>query len=220
MIICVTGTNTDVGKTVATAALAAEWRRRGQEVVVAKPVQTGEPDGHGDAASVHRLTGIDTREMVRFPEPLAPNLAARRAGLNQVQRAEVVEWIRALDKPGRVVLVEGAGGVLVRLGEGVTLLDIAEDLQASAYVVCSLELGSLNAAELTVGAIRRRGIEVRGIIGGLLPQEPDLAVRLNVEEMPVVTGATLLGCLPASAGQLSAPDFADMAQRVFGAAEL
>lgn len=83
MIIYVTGTNTDVGKTVATAALASAFKQRGREVVYAKPLQTGEPEGKGDAATVGKLAGVEIAEMVRFPEPLAPNLSARRAGMGQ-----------------------------------------------------------------------------------------------------------------------------------------
>ena len=121
MIIYVTGTNTDVGKTVATAALASAFKQRGREVVYAKPLQTGEPEGKGDAVTVGKLAGVEVTEMVRFPEPLAPNLSARRAGMDQPGLQELKEWIAALDAPGRVVLVEGAGGLLVRLADAYTL---------------------------------------------------------------------------------------------------
>lgn len=72
MIICITGTNTDVGKTIATAAIAAQLKAAGKHVIVAKPVQTGEPAGLGDAPTISRLAGVETREFVRYPEPLAP----------------------------------------------------------------------------------------------------------------------------------------------------
>ena len=63
--------------------------------------------------------------------------------------------------------------------------------------------------KLTVEAARHRGLHVLGLIGGSLPAQPDLATRLNVEEMPQVTGVPLLGCLPAGVGQLSREEFAD-----------
>ena len=207
MIICITGTNTDVGKTIATAALAAQLKAAGKHVVVAKPVQTGEPAGLGDAPTISRLAGVETREFVRYPEPLAPNLSARRARMPQPNRRELVEWIRNID--AEVVLVEGAGGLLVRLADDFTLADIACDLGAPLIVVTSMGLGSLNAAELTVEAARTRGLQILGLIGGSLPTEPDLATRLNVEEMPQVTGVPLLGCLPAGVGRLSRDEFAD-----------
>lgn len=80
MIIFITGTGTDVGKTIATAALASVYQQQGNEVVVAKPVETGEPEGSGDAVTIAGLVGVETAEFIRYPEPLAPNLTARRAG--------------------------------------------------------------------------------------------------------------------------------------------
>ena len=118
----------------------------------------------------------------------------------QPDRAELVEWIRGIEAD--VVLVEGASGLLVRLADDLTLADIASDLGAPIVIVTSMGLGSLNAAELTVEAAHNRGLKVLGLIGGSLPTEPDLATRLNVEEMPQVTGVPLLICLPAGVGQL------------------
>ena len=205
MIYCITGTNTDVGKTIATAALAAHHAAKGARVVVAKPVQTGEPAGNGDAATVSNLAGVETYEFVRYPEPLAPNLSARRAGMPQPDRAELVQWIRSIE--AALVLVEGSGGLLVRLADDFTLADIAVDLGAPLIVVTTLGLGSLNAAELTVEAARARGLDVVGLIGGSLPAQPDLATRLNLEELPHVTGVPLLGCIPAGAGAMNQEQF-------------
>ncbi|WP_460490638.1 dethiobiotin synthase, partial [Corynebacterium nasicanis] len=143
MILMVTGTGTDVGKTIATAALVSNLRGQGREVLPAKPVQTG--PGEGDAASVEKLTGVAGVEFARYPEPLAPNIAARRAGLPQVTRVELGEWLRGLDAPGRTVVVEGAGGLLVRLADELTLADLVADVSAPLIVVTSLGLGSLNA---------------------------------------------------------------------------
>ncbi|OHF36764.1 dethiobiotin synthase [Corynebacterium sp. HMSC074A01] len=211
MIIVVTGTNTDVGKTIATAALAAAWQDAGFSVRVAKPLQTGEPEGLGDANTVARLTGVRTHELARFPEPLAPNLSARRAGMQVPPLKEVCEWIRDLDTEHGVTLVEGAGGLLVRLADEYTVADIAAELRAPLVVVTSLELGSLNAAELTVREAQRRGVRVAGLIGGSLPADPDLATQLNLEELPVVTGVELWANIPAGAGALSQEEFAEMA---------
>lgn len=211
MIIMVTGTGTDVGKTIATAALVSVLRDRGRDVVPVKPVQTGEPAGSGDMVSVEKLTGVAGVEFTRYPEPLAPNIAARRAGRAQLDRDELVSRLRELDGPERTVLVEGAGGLLVRLADGFTLADVASDVGAPLIVVTSLGLGSLNAAELTVEAARARGLEVLGLIGGSLPAEPDLATRENLAELPRVTGVPLLGSLPAGLGRAS--DFASRARR-------
>lgn len=204
MIIVITGTNTDVGKTMATAAITVRLQQEGWEVVPTKPIQTGEPDGHGDANTVRTLTGCETYEFVRYPEPLAPNLAARRAGRPQASLSEVAAWVREFDAPDRVVIVEGAGGLLVRLADTWTVADLALVLSAPLIVVTSTGLGSLNAAELTVEAAERRGLRVLGLIGGSYPAEPDLATRLNLAEFPVVTGVEWLGALPAGcAGRIT-----------------
>ena len=217
MIIAVTGTNTDVGKTVATAGIAAVLKRRGFDVVAAKPIQTGEEAGQGDASAVAKLAGIETFERWRYPEPLAPNLAARRAGIQTPSLDEVTEWIRSLDAPERVVLVEGAGGLLVRLADDYTLADIAKATGAPLVVVTSLGLGSLNLADLTCVHARATGLEVLGLIGGSMPDNPNLPTRLNVEEMPEVTGAEYWGHLPEGCGRLSQDEFADVAWEAIGA---
>ena len=218
MIIAITGTNTDVGKTVATAAIAAVLKRRGVDVVAAKPIQTGEAPGQGDAAAVEKLAGIEAFERWRYPEPLAPNLAARRAGIQTPSLDEVAEWIRSLDAPGRVVLVEGAGGLLVRLADNYTLADIAKATGAPLVVVTSLGLGSLNLAELTCVQARAMGLEVLGLIGGSMPDNPDLPTRLNVEELPEVTGADYWGHLPEGCGRLDPAEFAEIAWDAIGEA--
>jgi dethiobiotin synthetase len=216
MIVCVTGTGTDVGKTVATAALAVRLAQHGHRVGVVKPVQTGEPGGtSGDLATVHRLTGItDLHEFHRYPDPLAPDLAARRAGMPAARLRQVGDRLRALDAadPDRILLVEGAGGILVRLGEDWTLADLAVELDAPVIVVTTLGLGSLNVAELTVRCALDHGLRVLGLVGGSLPADPDLATGLNVAELPAVTGVPVLGCVPAGAGQLAPADFAAMAR--------
>lgn len=217
MIIAITGTNTDVGKTVATAAIAAVLKRRGFDVVAAKPIQTGEEAGQGDASAVAKLAGIETFERWRYPEPLAPNLAARRAGIQTPSLDEVAGWIRSLDAPERVVLVEGAGGLLVRLADDYTLADIAKATGAPLVVVTSLGLGSLNLAELTCVHARDMGLEVLGLIGGSMPANPDLPTRLNVEEMPEVTGAEYWGHLPEGCGRLDPQRFAEAAWDAIGA---
>ncbi|MBA1837463.1 ATP-dependent dethiobiotin synthetase BioD [Corynebacterium sp. zg912] len=216
MIVAVTGTNTDVGKTVATAAIASVLRRRGIDVVAAKPIQTGEAPGQGDASAVAKLAGIATFERWRYPEPLAPNLAARRAGIQTPSLNEVTGWIRSLNAPDRVVLVEGAGGLLVRLADDYTLADIASALGAPLVVVTSLGLGSLNLAELTCEQARARGLDVLGIIGGAMPEVPDLPTRLNVEELPEVTGAEYWGHMPEGCGSLDAAEFAEVAWNAIG----
>ncbi|MGO4958388.1 dethiobiotin synthase [Luteococcus sp. Sow4_B9] len=212
MIVIITGTNTDVGKTVATAAIASVLRERGCEVLAVKPIQTGEPAGRGDAQTIERLAGVPTLDHLRYPEPLAPNLSARRAGMAQARLDDVADFLLALDAPQRTVLVEGAGGLLVRLADDWTLADLAAKLEAPVLVVTSTGLGSLNLAELTVEAARSRGLEVIGLVGGSIEDPDDLATRLNLSELPAVTGVPLLGVLPVGAGDLPCGEFAQVAR--------
>lgn len=126
-----------------------------------------------------------------------------------MERGELVDWVRQLDDPERVVLVEGAGGLLVRLADDFTLANIAADVGAPIIVVTSLGLGSLNWAELTVREAQRRGLQVAGLIGGSMPANPDLATQLNIEELEKVTGVRLWGCIPQGAGAMDVKAFSE-----------
>lgn len=224
-LIVVTGTSTDVGKTVATAALAARAIAAGERTVVVKPAQTGVATGDpGDAPTVAALTGCDTREYTRLDEPLAPDSAARRAGITippvTDYAAPILDLLEAYD----TVIVEGAGGLLVRLDtDGGTLLDLAVLLDEArpglveVVVVCAAALGTLNHAELTVGALRARGLEPAGVVIGSWPAEPGMAETVNRKELPRVTGVPLLAVLPAGAGSLSPEEFRGAAAGWFAA---
>ena len=224
-VVVVTGTSTDVGKTIATAALAVTAAASGARVVVVKPAQTGVADGHpGDADVVHALTGVDVETWTTLDEPLAPDTAARRAGVMLPPVASYVPRVLALAASYDVVVVEGAGGLLVRLDtDGGTVLELAAGLAESVSVevpvevsvevviVCSAGLGTLNHAELTVGALRARGLEPAGLVIGSWPSSPDLAETCNRDDLPRVTGVPLLAVLPAGAGSLSRTDFTSRA---------
>lgn len=208
-VLIVTGTGTGVGKTVVVAALAALARDRGLAVAVVKPAQTGvAPGAPGDVDDVRRLSGADdVHELARWPDALAPATAARRAGSAGIGPEELAAAVRALDDRD-LVLVEGAGGVLVRFDDsGATLADVAAALGAPVLVVAAAGLGTLNATALTCEALRARGVECAGVVIGAWPAEPDLAASCNIEDLPAYAGAPLLGRLPEGAGALDRDDF-------------
>ena len=214
MITVVTGTSTGVGKTVATAALAGT---SAGSVVVVKPVQTGTADGDSDAREVARLTGVDTVEWTTLDEPLAPDTAARRQRVDIPTVAAYAARIAALTQDS--VIVEGAGGLLVRLdSEGGTLLDLACLVDAGAevevVVVVAAGLGTLNHTELTVDALRARGLTVRGLVVGAWPAEPGLAEQCNLEDLQRI--APLLAVIPDGAGALDRDGFLAAAPGWFG----
>lgn len=217
--LVITGTGTGVGKTVATAALACCARRAGLPVAVCKPVQTGigtgVGDGDDDLAEVGRLSGIT--ELIagaRYPQPLAPVAAAADAGMALSTRAELLELIRTADRPGRLTLVEGAGGLLVELGaDGVTLADLAGDLGAPVLLVVDAELGTLNHTALTLEALAARGIACAGLVIGSWPESPGAAVISNREALPRL--APIRAVLPAGSAALGTADFAGLAAAAF-----
>lgn len=212
-VVVVTGTDTGVGKTVATAALAARAAAQGERVLVVKPVQTGiggaAPDVP-DVDTVRALAGVETVQRAALDEPLAPDTAARRQGVAIPTVAEHAAAIRELVPGHDLVLVEGAGGLLVRIdADGGTLLDLAVLLAAEVVVVARAGLGTLNHTELTVAALRHRGIEPAGLVIGSWPTAPGLAESCNRDDLPRVTGVPVLAVLPAGAGSLT--DFRDRA---------
>lgn len=210
-VIVVSGTGTEIGKTVTTAAVAAVAVAAGRSVAVLKPAQTGVgPGDPGDAREVTRLAGegITTLELARYPEPLAPDVAARRAGLAQVNPQQVADAAAKLATEHDLVLVEGAGGLLVRLDdEGGTLADAARLLGAPVLMVVSAGLGSLNTTALTAQALRARGVRQLGPLIGSWPTAPDLASRCNLADLPKDAGTPLIGAVPEGAGALDGVDF-------------
>lgn len=214
-ILVVTGTGTDIGKTVGTAAVAAVLRSAGVSVGLCKPVQTGLAPGEpGDVAEAAAWAGIDaTAEFHRYPEPLAPETAARRAGMEPPRLVPLCDAIESFARESGVTIVEGAGGVLVRLGPGLTIIDVAAELAARgnavhALVVTRAALGTLSDTELAVDRLRGAGVDVLGTLIGAWPSSPDLAESCNLEDLPRLTGVPLLGAIPERVGGLPPAEFA------------
>ncbi|MGY4102184.1 dethiobiotin synthase [Nocardia sp. R16R-3T] len=200
-VLFVTGTSTEVGKTVVTAALAAAALASGRSVAVCKPAQTGIAPGEpGDLAEVERLSGVTrTLEIARYPDPLAADTAARRCGQPLLTLSETAAAIDAL-ADADLTLVEGAGGLLVRLGE-FTLLELAQKLDAPVVVVAAAGLGTLNHSELTTRALSSAGVRCAGLVIGSWPDQPGLAEECNRTDLPRVTGVELVGAMPEGVGE-------------------
>lgn len=220
-VVVVTGTDTGVGKTVATAAIAARAIASGRRVLVVKPVQTGvggaDPDPH-DTATVAHLSGAEVLELVALDEPLAPDTAARRQGVAIPTVREHVARIREQLASYDLVVVEGAGGLLVRLdAEGGTVLDLARDLTfalmradgspVEVVVVCRAGLGTLNHTELTTTALRAVQVEPAGLVIGAWPAEPGVAETCNRTDLTRLTGVPVVAVIPDGAGSLPASEF-------------
>lgn len=219
-VLIVTGTDTGVGKTVVTAAVATLARQRGSSVAVVKPAQTGRAPGEpGDLDEVIRLTGVPTTfELARYPAPLSPAAAARSAGLPPVSLPAAAERIGELAETHRLVLVEGTGGLLVRYDEdGGTLAGLARMLGAPVLVVVRAGPGTLNHTALTLEALAHRGLSLAGLVIGSWPEEPGEAERSNVADLEMLAARPLAGVLPEGCGTLGAEEFAGVARRGLGA---
>jgi dethiobiotin synthetase len=215
-LIIVSGTGTGVGKTITTAALAALARCRGERVAVVKPAQTGEPPGTpGDLGAVAALAAVtDRHELARYPDPLSPEAAARAAGRPPLDLRAAASYIAALAEDRQQVIVEGAGGLLVRYDPaGSTIADLAAMLDAPVLVVAGAGLGTLNHTALTLEALAARKLACAGVVIGAWPARPGLAERSNLSDLETVGGQPLAGMLPAGAGRADSATFLGLARR-------
>jgi dethiobiotin synthetase len=194
----VTGTDTGVGKTLAAAALCRRERAAGRTVLYCKPVQTGlEPGEPGDAAFVAAAAGVPVVECLRFPEPLAPLVAAERAAAVIDLDRLLADVATAGDGFDRVV-VEGAGGLLVPILEEFTMADLADRLGAGLVIVTRPALGTLNHTALSLEAARNRSLPVDGLVVSGWPAAPGVTEETNLERLSAM--APVLGLLPAYPG--------------------
>jgi dethiobiotin synthetase len=196
--VLVTGTDTEVGKTVATAAIAAAANAAGLRVAVVKPCQTGDAS---DVDTIVRLAAPAAAvTLAAYPDPLAPLAAARISGLPPLELFAAADAVKELTAGHDLVLVEGAGGLLVPMGlrpsgEPWTVADLAVSLAAPAVIVARAGLGTLNHTALTLEALDRRGVPA-GVVLGAWPAEPRLVHWTNLAEL----APDLLGALPDGAG--------------------
>lgn len=196
----VTGTDTGVGKTVVSCALARALRARGHDVGVMKPVETGvEASGPADALALRSAAGVeDPLEWIcpeRFALPAAPNVAAAAEG-REVKLDAVRTAFARLAATHEVCLVEGAGGFLVPIRNGYAMADLARELGLPVLVVARAALGTINHTRLTLEAIEARALPLAGVVishaGG--PLSP--ADARNLEALKTELGARLVGEIP------------------------
>lgn len=211
--VLVTGTDTGVGKTAVAAGLLRVLREEGLRVAPFKPVESGHvgasADARGDAswpADAACLRDAAGTALARdavvpyvFAEPLAPAVAARRAGAAIDPRRLDAAW-HALRSTHDLVVVEGAGGLLVPVTDDLLVADLADRWGLPLVVVARPGLGTINHAALTVAAARARGLEVLGVVVNGMPATPGAAEATNPAEIARVAQVPVLGVLPALAG--------------------
>ncbi|CBE67552.1 MAG: dethiobiotin synthase [Candidatus Methylomirabilis oxygeniifera] len=200
----VTGTDTGVGKTLITAGLAYALQTHGIDVGVMKPVETGCPIRGGrvrppDAFALREAAGsrdaLDLVNPYRFREPVAPMVAAERSG-RRIDVEQLLERFGRLADRHTMMLVEGAGGLLVPITEQVSFLDLAARLRLPLLVVIGSRLGALNHARLTVEAALAARVPVAAAVVNRTTAERSPARITNLAALRRLLPVPILGEIP------------------------
>jgi dethiobiotin synthetase len=203
-VLFVTGTDTGVGKTTIACGLLAAWRGQGRAVAVMKPAETGcARDASGalvglDTTALADAAGLSGHEDLvgpfRYERPVAPAVAARTEG-HPVDLQRLLLCRRELERiaPHELLVVEGAGGLLVPFTERLTAADVAKALGARLLVIARAGLGTINHTVLTVEAARARGLDTLGVILSRTSRDPDPSEPDNPAEISRLTGVPVLG---------------------------
>jgi len=196
----IAGTDTSVGKTVVAAAIAFAMKRRGLDVGVMKPLQSGSDE---DADLLLKASGAeDDLSLVvpyRFKHPVAPSLAARLESV-QIDIGKIRAACSVLAGRHDVVIVEGSGGIMVPViekgVESYLVSDLIVDLNLPAVIVARAALGTINHTLLTIDHAKKKGINVAGVIINGYPDEASLAERHNPEMIERLSGVPVISVLP------------------------
>jgi dethiobiotin synthetase len=215
----VTGTGTEVGKTVVAAALARTRAAEGDRVAVFKPAITGlEEPGEPDHELLRRAAGsAQSDEQIspyRYAPPVSPHLAAAEAG-EEINPQRLLEAARVAAEGADVLICEGVGGLLVplagrvsramddQLAQGYLIRDFAVALGLPLLVAARPGLGTINHTLLTIEAARGAGLEVAGVVLGPWPETPSSIEKSNRETIESL-GDVRVDVLPSL--DLSAPE--------------
>ena len=193
--IFVTGTDTEIGKTVIAAGLAAVLKNRGIRVGAMKPISAG---GRADANALRRVTGqsLDTINPIALRDPLSPNLAAARENKN-LDLAPVFGAFDRLSKTRDCVLVEGVGGLLVPIADHILVADLALRLKLPLLIVARAALGTINHTLLTIEAAQARGLQINSVIYNARSPGPlDLSAQLSPGVVTRLSGIPSAGTIP------------------------
>ncbi len=199
--IFIAGTDTNVGKTVVTAALGLALQQTGARVGIMKPIETGSaPDKMN--SDVHRLRTVfascktvDVQNVYRFPRPVAP-LEAARTAQQRIDVDAILDACRTFAVHHDYVLVEGAGGILVPLTETHDVCDLIRLLGLPCLIIARTCLGSVNHTRLTLRGLRDAGIPVFGILLNHVDTTPQEQQASTVKLIRELSDAPVLGPLP------------------------
>ncbi len=204
--IFITGTDTGVGKTYVACGIARGLRRRGVNVGVMKPAETGCIRRRGilipsDAIRLMKAAVVrDALHRVnpyRFADPLAPSIAAEFAGGKRINPSKIRESFRMLSRRHDFTIVEGAGGIMVPLVKDYLFLDLAEDLRLPVLIVARPGLGTINHTLLSISAIRTRRMRIAGVVinYAMSDWKTGLAEKTSPHAIEMAAGVSILGTL-------------------------
>lgn len=188
----ITGTDTGVGKTFATALLTKALRRAGLDTVALKPLCSGDREDAEilKSAGGNELT-LDEVNPIWFQTPVAPLVAARKEN-RTISVPALADWFRKVSAERKSVLVEGAGGWLVPIADGALIADLCAAFSLPVILVAVNRLGCVNHVLLTIESIRARGLECRGIILNTIQPIPDEATQTNRGLLEEFAGVPIL----------------------------
>lgn len=189
----ITGTDTGVGKTIATAALARIFPHCG----VCKPIQTGYPQDQ-DLLFVQKQAKLKSAQIynpLHFTKPLAPQQAALEDKQPPIDTKKLVKNVLDFCAQFEISFIEGAGGLYVPIGEKYFMLDLLKDLKAATILVCRAGLGTINHTLLSIEALRRKRVKIKGLIFNQTTP-PDISARENPQIIQKISGLPILGIFP------------------------
>ena len=200
----ITGTDTDVGKTVVACGFLAAANQQGLRTAAIKPVAAGcEVTEQGmtnsdalqlQAAASHKLSYQQINPVALEPA-IAPHIAAAEAGV-RMSASRLVGYCRGVSLlPVDMVIIEGAGGWRVPINSRETLADVAQELECAVIVVVGMRLGCLNHALLTMEAIRRDGLQIAGWVANILDTEMP-RLQENIDTLKQLINEPCLGIVP------------------------
>ncbi|PIC80827.1 dethiobiotin synthase [Sporosarcina sp. P18a] len=201
-ILFITGTDTDVGKTVATVLLSDFLSKNGRHFIPFKPVQTGAVIHNERIAAPDSMTyGLASgREQLHpdylFTTPCSPHLAARLENV-QIDTDKLTQSVKKLCSSNDGIVIEGAGGLYVPFtSEGYCMIDWMEELQAPVVVVARAGVGTINHTLLSIEAMKARGIRIAGLLFNDLAQDSPNIIQDNVEMIYRMSGVPVIGVIP------------------------
>jgi len=202
--VFITGTDTEVGKTLTAAGLVVTLQDQGIDVGVMKPLESGAPCFEStpiprDAFYLKEIAGVqDDLDLInpyRFEAPLAPGVAAEKEGV-EVDLQRITEAYEELKERHQFMVIEGAGGLLVPIAPGILLPELIKLLGLPLLVVARASLGTINHTLLTLSYCQREGLTAKGLIINKSTPNADPSEGNNPQVITQFSGVPLLGSFP------------------------